>query len=236
MQTKTVCQLDSNKYFVSTTIADKDPLDAGFLIPAGCIDTAPPEQRENKVAQWDSEKWHYVSDYRGQTVYSTDDGREIAITEIGELPDNTTTEPRPTQYHSWQGGAWTLTDDAIEQQLSDAKTAKLIAVAQSAQRFIATVTRSETVPEFERLTWPAQAREAELWAADNSVETPTLAAIANQRGVDLDVLREKALQKARAYQTLVATIAGQRQRIEDQINAAQTVADVDAIDINFTVS
>lgn len=231
-----VCQLDAAGYYICTTTADPDPLDPeNYLIPGGCIDTAPPEQRDNAIAQWDGEQWQYIDDYRGQTVYSTANGREIAITEIGALPDNTTTEPRPTKYHTWQDGSWVLTDDGTAQQLADAKAAKLIAIAQAAQQFIAQITQADTVPEFERLTWPAQAREAELWDADKTADTPTLAAIAQQRGVDLDLLRQKALQKARAYQALVVTIAGQRQKKEDQINAAADLSALNAITITYAL-
>lgn len=232
----TVCQLDSEGYFIGMTIADPDPLDLdNYLIPGGCIDTAPPEQRDNAVAKWGGEQWQYIDDYRGQTVYSIDDGNEVVITEIGELPDNTTTEPRPDSYHVWQDGSWVLTDDGTAQQLADAKAAKLIAIAQAAQQFIAHATKADTVPEFERLSWERQAQETKAWAADNTAETPTLSLIAQQRGVPIDVLRQKALAKAQAYELLVASIAGQRQKKEDQIAAAEELQQVNAITHDYSI-
>lgn len=52
-----------------------------------------------------------VPDNRG-TVYSTDTGAEQQYTELGELPDGLTTEPRPSADHVWAGGEWVV-DEAL---------------------------------------------------------------------------------------------------------------------------
>lgn len=53
-----VYQTDLNGVFVGTTVADKDPLDStNWLIPARCVETAPPTITEKQLAKWDGVKW-----------------------------------------------------------------------------------------------------------------------------------------------------------------------------------
>tara|TARA_E500000081_G_C5799553_1_gene204288 strand:+ start:77 stop:466 length:390 start_codon:yes stop_codon:yes gene_type:complete len=53
-----VYQTDLNGVFVGTTTADKDPLDStNWLIPAGCVKTAPPTITDKQFAKWDGAKW-----------------------------------------------------------------------------------------------------------------------------------------------------------------------------------
>ena len=53
-----VYQTDINSVYVGTTTADKDPLDSNnWLIPAGCVQTAPPTVTDNQIAKWDGAKW-----------------------------------------------------------------------------------------------------------------------------------------------------------------------------------
>lgn len=117
--------------------------------------------------------------------------------------------------------------------LAAAKTAKLHAAASAAQAFIETVAGLDGVPQFERDSWAAQALEAQAWAVDKNAPTPILAGIARARGVPLDELRAKALAKSNAYTALTASVAGQRQALEDQIRAADTPAALDAIAIAY---
>ena len=117
--------------------------------------------------------------------------------------------------------------------LAAAKTAKLHAAAEAAQAFIETVAGLDGVPQFERDSWAQQSLEAQAWAADKQASTPILAGIARARGVPLDDLRAKALAKSNAYTSLTASVAGQRQALEDQIRAADTLAALDAIAVAY---
>lgn len=117
--------------------------------------------------------------------------------------------------------------------LAAAKTAKLHAAAEAAQRFIDVVAGLDGVPQFERDSWASQAIEAQAWAADHNAPTPILAGIAKARGVPLDILRERALAKSNAYTALTASVAGQRQAIEDRVHAAADMAALDAIAIAY---
>ena len=114
--TKTVYQLDRHHCYLCTTAADRDPLDENnWLIPAGCVEVAPPQTGKNQTAQWqpESQTWRIIPDYRGQTAYRTDIGQHDGIaadtvTEPGELPAGLTIEPPPSSLHTWDGKAWVL--------------------------------------------------------------------------------------------------------------------------------
>ena len=105
--------------------------------------------------------------------------------------------------------------------------------ATAAQAFIETVAGLDGVPQFERDSWASQAAEAQAWSADHDAPTPILAGIAQARGVPLDDLRAKALAKSNAYTALTASVAGQRQALEDQIHAAETLAALNTIAITY---
>ena len=125
-ETKTVYQLDRHHCYLCTTAADRDPLDENnWLIPAGCVETAPPQTGKNQTAQWqqDGQTWRIIPDYRGQTAYRTDIGQHDGIaadtvTEPGELPDGLTIEPPPSSLHTWDTAkkTWVLDKAAAQQR------------------------------------------------------------------------------------------------------------------------
>lgn len=127
-ETKTVYQLDRHHCYLCATVADRDPLDENnWLIPAGCVEVAPPETGKNQTAQWqqESQTWRIIPDYRSQTAYRTDTWQHDGIaadtvTEPGELPAGLTIEPPPSSLHTWDGKAWVL----------DAETAAALKQAQ----------------------------------------------------------------------------------------------------------
>lgn len=234
---KNVCQLDGNNIFIGETTADLDVYanDGSYLLPAGCVDTTPPETRPNHAAQWDFENnaWQYIPDHRGQSYYDTTTGATVVIDYLGELPDNITTEARPSPYHTWDGTAWALSTEAAAQQLNDAKTNKIKQLNQQAQTFVDAISDTDTTPSFEKNTWQEQGRETIAWHNNPETPTPMLDVIAQARGVPIDILRKKAYEKAIAYQNLGAFMAGSRQRLEDQIHAAADLATLNAIEIAF---
>lgn len=94
---------------LGTSEADESPLEPGvWLIPAFATDVPPPAAEAGQAAVWTGEAWLLVDDHRGETVYSTADGSELIIQSVGALPEDVTTEPRPSPLHVWADGAWTL--------------------------------------------------------------------------------------------------------------------------------
>ena len=156
-QTKPVCQLDSNSLFSEQTEALPDPMrENRWLLPAGCVDAAPPEARAGFAAQWQPEKqeWTYIPDYRGQTAYRTDTGEEDTVIHAGELPPELTLTPRPSEYHTWSGKAWTLSESAAAQALADAQAQGAAQINDAVEAVLQPLTRFEV--EYKRRE--AQAR------------------------------------------------------------------------------
>ena len=91
------------------------------------------------------------------------------------------------------------------------------------------------VPDFEVQSWSVQAAEARAWDVDKSTATPVLDAIAAARGINSDDLKETVLRKCRAYDELVATVAGRRQAVQAQIEAANSLDELNGVSVDFNV-
>lgn len=143
------------------------------------------------------------------------------------------TPARPSPYHRWDGRKWKIAAVDLQAVLDSAKSAKLAEINAKAQEFINVLVGYNETPPFERDTWPVQREEAKAWFADNSVATPNLARIALLRGLPLDDLRNKAYQKAVAYEDISFTVTGVRQKYEDQLKAAQSLEQVQAINVVY---
>lgn len=177
------------------------------------IEAEVPKLQENQAARWTGENWEILPDFRGAVVF-TKDGEEVWKV-IGSLPDRVSLTPLETA------------------NLADLKVALLTNLNAAAQAFVDSHSGASQVPDFELATWPLQSTEAQAWAADKSAPTPILDGIAAARGLDKDKLKAAALKKALAYSALSAIVAGQRQAIQDQIEAAKTKSALDKIKIEF---
>ena len=156
-QPKTVCQLDADGLFVTTTPAWPDPMQPeSWLIPAGCIDTEPPAAKAGQAAKWDAaaKKWQYIPDHRGQTAYRTDNGQPETVQTAGELSSELTLTPRPSEYHVWDGKAWVLSESAAAQALADAQAPGAAQINDAVEAVLQPLTRFEV--EYKRRE--AQAR------------------------------------------------------------------------------
>ncbi|HAY5092803.1 TPA: tail fiber assembly protein [Escherichia coli] len=77
----------------------------GVGVPANsCVD-APGSKKEGFAIRRnaDSTGWEYVADHRGETVYSTETGKPVTISQLGEYPEGTTTIAPLTPYDKWDG-------------------------------------------------------------------------------------------------------------------------------------
>lgn len=156
-------------------------------------------------------------------------GREIVL-----IDDKLTLTPvKPSAYHLWDGQTWVLSAKLQQAAIFEAKSAKLAEINTKSQEYINQLTGYNDTPPFERDTWPVQREEAKAWFADNRTDTPNLARIALLRGVPLNELRNKAYQKAVAYEGISFDVAGLRQGYEDKLKAAQTLEQVQAIEVVY---
>lgn len=153
----------------------------------------------------------------------------FADNQIQVLPE------QPSSFHVWQPEKrkWFLSKTAEKQAFQAAQTAKIAELNRTAQNFINRATGADKVPEFEVQSWKNQADEARAWAADNALATPILDQIAQERGISADELKQKVLEKAQQSDMIVAAVVGQRQALQDKIDSAKTLDELNAIEIAF---
>lgn len=239
--TKPVCQLDADHFYIGQTTADLDIMarDGSYLIPAGCIDTSPPEITTGSAARWNGEGWDVLEDHRGKIAYRKTDGTAVTISQVGSLPDELTMIAPPSEYCEWDGKKWTENQikkaKAEETKLATAKVIALSRLNQRAQAIVNEQSGMDDLPAFEVQSWPIQASESRAWDADKSAATPVLDAIAAARGINSDDLKETVLRKCRAYDELVATVAGRRQAVQAQIEAAKSLDELNGVSVDFNV-
>lgn len=93
----------------------------------------------------------------------------------------------------------------------------------------ATSSLVSTYPSTEILTFDKQEQEARAWQADNSVSTPLIDALVLGRGIDKAELVRRIIAKADAFAVATGYLTGQRQKYEDQLEAATTAEEIAAI-------
>ncbi|EBS2937772.1 tail fiber assembly protein [Salmonella enterica subsp. enterica serovar Poona] len=92
-------------------------LAVGVGIPANsCVD-APGEKKEGFAIcrTADLSSWEYITDHRGQTVYSTETRQQIEVTALGSYPEGTTPNAPASPYDKWDGEKW-VTDSAAKHE------------------------------------------------------------------------------------------------------------------------
>lgn len=85
-------------------------------------------------------------------------------------------------------------------------------------------------PQVEIDSFYRQEKEALARQADNNAPTPMLAQIAAARGVELDVLIEKVIEKSARLAVAAGAIIGKRQQLEDKLNTIETAPGLDALE------
>lgn len=88
---------------------------------------------------------------------------------------------------------------------------------------------TSTYPQLERETWSIQEEEARAYVADSTAATPALDALATARGVTKDILATKIVAKADQYRISSLQLIGKKQALEEAINNATTLKELDAI-------
>ncbi|HAH9739033.1 TPA: tail fiber assembly protein [Escherichia coli] len=113
---------DTREYISSSV----EYLPFGVGVPANsCID-APGSTKDGFAIRRnaDSTGWEYVADHRGETVYSTETGQIVTISDIGDYPENTTTKAPATPYDKWDGAEWVTDTEAQHSAAVDAAEAQ----------------------------------------------------------------------------------------------------------------
>lgn len=91
--------------------------------------------------------------------------------------------------------------------------------------------KGEYVPNDEQLSWSIQEEEAKAyWNSENPKLCPMLATLAKSRGIPLQTLVEKVLEKNTQYRQAIAMLVGNRQALQDRIERAESVEAVRAVE------
>lgn len=81
----------------------------------------------------------------------------------------------------------------------------------------------------EMISWAEQKKEALSYMEDNSVPTPVLSILASERGISVEELATKVVEKVTAYNTAVATLLSKQQIIDQLVKNASTIKDLNVI-------
>lgn len=85
-------------------------------------------------------------------------------------------------------------------------------------------------PQTEIESFYRQEKEALAWQADHNTPTPMLSQIARVRGVPLEMLIEKVIEKSAQFAVAIGIIIGQRQAFEDRLLALKTPEELTSLE------
>ncbi|EJZ1825235.1 tail fiber assembly protein [Escherichia coli] len=85
----------------------------GVGVPTHSTTEAPGESKAGFAIRRtaDLTGWELAPDHRGETVYSTTNGKPVTVSQLGEYPEGTTTKAPSTQYDKWDGVEWVTDSD-----------------------------------------------------------------------------------------------------------------------------
>ncbi|EHA8832272.1 tail fiber assembly protein [Escherichia coli] len=98
----------------------------GVGVPAhSCVD-APGNKKDGFAIRRNADLtgWELVPDHRGETVYSTDTGNPVTVSQLGEYPEATTPTAPSTPYDKWDGEKWVTDTEAQHSAAVDAAEAQ----------------------------------------------------------------------------------------------------------------
>lgn len=155
------------------------------------------------------------------------EGAEINVLSRAEGPADADYLKRTLEFYGFPVGYGLIA------MLEEAKAKKLAEINAACDAFLAVLTAS--YPANEVLTFDQQKAEADAVLADPSASAPLLTPLAAARGLDVTALAQKVRVKTEAFTAISGHVIGQRQKYEDMLDAADTVAAVAAIVPEYTM-
>lgn len=131
-------------------------------------------------------------------------------------------------------GDWYEVVALPEQTLEEAKSAKLAEINGAYHSILKTAVKA--YPDTEVMTFDQQVREAQAYLADPSSTVSLLASLASARGIELADLAARVMAKHQAFSVLSGAVIGQRQALEDQLDAFSSLEEVNALAVNIVMS
>lgn len=130
-------------------------------------------------------------------------------------------------------GGWYEVVTLPEQTLEEAKAAKLAEINGACDSILKAAVKS--YPDTEVMTFDQQVREAQAWLADPASPVSLLASLASARSVGLADLARRVMVKHQSYSILSGAVIGQRQALEDQLDACNSIEEVNALAVNIVM-
>lgn len=207
---KKVCQLDEQGIYVGQTDADLSPEEADngvYLMPAGCVDIDPPEDKKGFVAKWTGEAWEYIENHIGETVYSTITKEPLVINEFGSIPQGYTLIKPANEQDEWDGSAWIITPEKQTALLAETQTRLIANIDEHAAKIYSTWTRFES--EYRERQAAAESYKAANYQGECS---RYITDFALRAGLDNKAATNLILMQAAGLEKLLVELANQRMR------------------------
>lgn len=122
---------------------------------------------------------------------------------------------------------WEISPEKLTALLTERKNAVLLRLAAKADELKTGLLAG--YPQTEIESFYRQEKEALAWQADHNTPTPMLSQIARVRGVPLEVLIRKVIEKSAQFAVAIGIIIGQRQAFEDRLMAVQTLEELEPL-------
>ena len=174
----------------------------------------------------------------GYIVVKTSDAEDIDIKHVDKLENMIPVKDSTKTYYTID-----ITDNELNDRdpeegsltpLGQKKLEKYIELSSYIDSVVDETINTYKIPKAEMSTWTKQFEEALAWSLDPFAKTPVLDVIGNTRGIDLTLLKQKALQKALVYQTVVSYLTGRKQALEDLIDNSESESDLESLKFSIT--
>lgn len=164
------------------------------------------------------------------------------VLEGGQFPMRSTlTKPmslKGDEVARWTGREWEKLAKApeVEQPGESLAEAKRAATEQNSLAYEnAMALMTSEYPAAEIQTWERQRAEVVAWEADKDAATPWIDTAANIRQIDRTEYLTRTLAKVNAFAVASAYLTGKRQYFGDLISAATEVAQINAINFDYSL-
>lgn len=195
---------DSNGIY---THNEEQFVSVGCGLAANAVLDKPLPAKQGFAVQRVGNKWQYVADHRGKTVYSTTNKTPLTITEIGAIPAGHTDIEPINDYCEWDGEGWSV-PEGKKAELKAQKLQQLItAIDDKAASIYSVWTRFEQ--EYTSRENAAKAFKAANYQGEVS---RFIADFATKAGLDNKTAAELILIQAEGLRKLLVELANQRMR------------------------
>lgn len=136
---------------------------------------------------------------------------------------------------------WTITPTHIEVTYDVSEKSREQVEQESLERLFMEINNemereSLAYPSAEIETWRIQQQEVEHWQNDNDSPTPFIDSIARASGEDREVIINSVIAKVDRYKTKNSYLVGIRHKLQKEIEAANTPADILAVLDSYSYS